>query len=77
MAKVDLADIANLAGKGTVQIQSSEKALPFKTTEKKTSRRMVNLKPSEYEDFVGMIGRQSFSDAVRTLILAEIQNGKK
>ena len=49
--------------------QQEPKQVSAPPEEKRTKGRSVYLKPSEYEEFVGKIGRESFSDAVRDLIL--------
>jgi len=40
------------------------------STEKRTANKMVYLRESEMEEFLSKIGRKTFSDAARELILA-------
>ncbi len=42
--------------------------------EKRTAGRMVYITPSEMETFLSMIGRETYSNAVRKLILDFIRN---
>lgn len=77
MAKINLEDVANMAEQGTIKLSEANVAAPTKQEENKTARRMVNLRPSEYEAFIAMIGRQSFSEAVHELILEKIQSSQK
>lgn len=44
--------------------------------EKRTAGRMVYITPSEMEDFLSLIGRETYSNAVRGLILGFIKNNK-
>jgi hypothetical protein len=44
--------------------------------EKRTAGKMVYITPSEMEAFLGSIGRESFSNAVRGLILEFIEKNK-
>jgi len=78
MPKVNLEDVAREAGQGVVEITAQPKLRKaVQPEEKKTSRNMVNLKPSEYEAFVALIGRESFSEAVRKLVLKAVEQGAK
>lgn len=47
-----------------------------KPKERKTAGKMVYLRPSEMEAFLSSIGRESYSNAVRKLILEFIENPK-
>ena len=42
---------------------------PATPKEKRTIARSVYITPSEFDEFLGNIGRETFSDAVRSLIL--------
>ena len=77
MTKVDLASIAKMADKGSVELGEPTTVKPSSYKEHKTQRRMVNLKPSKYEAFISTLGRQPFSDAVRNLILDNLKNRGK
>lgn len=47
-----------------------------KPKEKRTAGKMVYIKPSEMEEFLNYIGRESYSNAVRKLILEFIEKNK-
>ncbi|TXK93368.1 hypothetical protein BMR07_12935 [Methylococcaceae bacterium CS1] len=47
-----------------------------KPKERRTAGKMVYITPSEMEAFLGSIGRESYSNAVRGLILEFIENNK-
>lgn len=48
-----------------------------KTEEKRTVKMGAYVKPSEKEEFLSLIGRQSESDALRDLVLKFIESNKK
>ena len=47
-----------------------------KVAEKRTANKMTYLKNSEMEEFLSLIGRKTFSDATRELILEFIKKNK-
>jgi hypothetical protein len=47
-----------------------------KVTEKRTANKMTYLTNSEMEEFLSLIGRKTFSDATRELILEFIKKNK-
>ena len=75
-----LKDATKEAQAGKINLESTVLMTPeqLQPREKRTAGRMVYITPSEMEKFLSMIGRETYSNAVRDLILAFIKknNGK-
>ena len=74
-----LKDATKEAQAGKIDLESTVLMTPeqLKPKEKRTAGKMTYITPSEMEAFLGMIGPETYSNAVRELILEFIKNNNE